>query len=130
MKPLALLGLACLVAVSCGQPTLHGTLTLTSSSGVSHSGTSCQGTAGYDDLTQGAPVTVKNENGSIIATSSLDAGVADSTYPTVVCHFSFTVENLPDAKFYAIEISHRGEVTYSKDQLSGNGWKADATIGD
>lgn len=127
---LVLLAALLLVTFACGgSQTLHGTITLTSSSGVSHSGTKCNGTGGYDDLTGGAPVTVKNENGSVIATGSLDEGVSDTTYPTVSCHFSFTIPNLPDAKFYSIEVTHRGALTYSQDQLKSKDWKVDLSIG-
>jgi hypothetical protein len=121
-----------LFAVACGgeSPTLHGTLTLTSSSGISRSGGHCSGTGGYSDLTAGGAVTVKNESGTVIATGSLDQGVSDATYPTVVCHFSFTISNLPDAKFYSIEVTHRGTLTYSRDQLKSDGWKVEASIGD
>jgi hypothetical protein len=72
---------------------------------------------------------VKNESGAIIATGSLDAGVSDAAYPTVVCHFAYTIANIPGAKFYTVEVSHRGGLTYSQDQLNGNGWKSDAAIG-
>ncbi len=121
-----------LFAVACGggSHTLHGTLTLTSSSGISRSGGNCSGTGGYDDLTAGAAVTVKNESGTVIATGSLERGASDATYPTVVCHFSFTISNLPDAKFYSVEVTHRGALTYSQDQLNSNGWKVEASIGD
>lgn len=126
---LALLGAVILLGAACGSQTLHGSLTLTTSDGVSRSGTACSGSGGYADLTAGAPVTVRNESGAIIATGALDAGTSDSTYPTVVCHFTYTISNVPDAKFYSVEVSHRGGLTYSKDQLNANGWKLDATIG-
>jgi len=72
----------------------------------------------------------KNESGTVIATGTLDRGASDATYPTVVCHFSFTISNLPDAKFYSIEVTHRGALTYSQDQLNSDGWKVEASIGD
>jgi hypothetical protein len=118
------------VACGGGSHTLHGTLTLHSISDISRSGGSCSGTGGYSDLTGGGAVTVKNESGTVIGTGSLDQGVSDTTYPTVVCHFSFTISNLPDAKFYSIEVTHRGALTYSEDQLNSDGWKVDASIGD
>lgn len=126
---LALLGAVLLLSIGCGSQTLHGTVHLTSSSGVTHAAGSCSGSGGYDDLTAGAPVTVKNESGSIIATGTLDEGVSDPAYPTVACDFAFTISNLPDAKFYSVEVSHRGALTYSKDELNAKGWKIAATIG-
>jgi hypothetical protein len=133
-SPMRLLLLAAilLLSVACGggSHTLHGSLTLTSSSGISRSGSNCSGTGGYSDLTEGAAVTVKNESGTVIATGSLDEGVSDAIYPTVVCHFSFTIPNVPDAKFYSVEVTHRGALTYSADHLKSDGWKVDASIGD
>lgn len=125
----ALLGIIFLVSTACGSSTLHGSVTLHTGDGLTRSGTSCRGSGGYSDLTAGAPVTIKNESGAIIATGSLDAGVSDPSYPTVVCRFSYTIANVPGAKFYTIEVSHRGGLTYSQDQLDAAGWKADATIG-
>ena len=128
---MVLLGAILLLVAACGggSHTLHGTLTLTTSSDITRSGGHCSGTGGYSDLTAGGAVTVKNESGTVIATGSLDQGVSDATYPTVVCHFAFTISNVPDAKFYSIEVTHRGALTYSQDQLNSNDWKVDATIG-
>lgn len=130
MRPVVL-GAILLIAVACGggSHTLHGTLTLTSSSQISRSGSNCSGTGGYKDLTAGGAVTVKDEGGTVIATGSLDQGTSDPTYPTVVCRFTFTIANIPDAKFYSIEVTHRGALTYSQDQLNHNGWKVNASIG-
>jgi hypothetical protein len=125
----ALLAIVFLLSAACGSSTLHGSVTLTTSDGLSRSGSACSGTGGYEDLTGGAPVTITNESGAIIATGSLDAGVSDATYPTVVCHFAYTISNVPAAKFYTVEVSHRGGLTYSQEQLDANGWKSDATIG-
>ncbi len=121
---------AVLALAACGgSSTLHGTIHLTSSSGVVHSGTSCAGTGGYDDMTAGAPVTVKNEAGSVIGTGSLGQGVSDPNYPTVACDFSFTISDLADAKFYSVEVSHRGAINYSKADLDKAGWKISLSLG-
>jgi len=125
---LGLLG-TILLLTACGSSTLHGSVTLTTGDGLTRSGNACSGSGGYADLTAGAPVTIKNESGAIIATGTLDAGVSDSIYPTVVCHFTYTISNIPTAKFYMVEVSHRGALTYSQEQLDANGWKSDVTIG-
>jgi hypothetical protein len=78
----------------------------------------CVGSNGYSDLQAGAPVVVKNDKGRTIATSSLDAGVPG----TRQCVFGFTAK-VPDATFYVIEVTHRGEVTYSRKQLEKRKWR-------
>jgi hypothetical protein len=97
----------------------------------------CFGTHGYDDLKAGAAVVVTNQNGTTIGSSSLDEGqlpkdpaeMKDPTAPTT-CTFAFVVGSVPRASFYKIEVAHRGQVTYSFDQLASNGWSAKMAIGD
>ena len=129
----ALLAILLAVAACGGAPAaahqLIGTIHLSSSDGVSRSGSSCAGTGGYDDFRAGTQVTVKNEAGAIIGSGSLEDGVPDINYPTVACNFSFTIKSLPDAKFYSVEVSHRGALTYSKSDLEAKGWMVAFSIG-
>ncbi len=103
-------------------------------SGSFPSGRVCTGTnagGGYDDIVRGAIVTVKNENGTVIATGSLTAGTtvpAPKYYAATYCQFSFMVDS-PTAGFYTIEVSHRGGLTYSYAQLSANNWAVALTLG-
>jgi hypothetical protein len=39
------------------------------------------------------------------------------------------VEGIPDAKFYQVEVSHRGALTYSPSDLDQCGWKIELTLG-
>jgi hypothetical protein len=89
-------------------------------------GQACTGTGGYTDLHAGTSVVVKNEDGKVLATGTLDAGkiVALET-----CGFKFNVANVPDANFYQVEVSHRGEVTYSKKDLDDRRWNIDLSLG-
>ena len=89
-------------------------------------GQPCTGTGGYDDIAEGASVVVRDEANKVLATGTLKAGkiVALET-----CRFDFTVDNLPDAKFYQVEVSHRGAVTYSKSDLDSKGWKVALSLG-
>jgi hypothetical protein len=98
--------------------TINGTLTLTDSDFNWSVGKACTGSGGYSDISEGADVTVKNESGRIIANATLEAG----TGAAGPCLFPFHVKGVPDAKFYAIEISHRGELRYSKDELAKQNW--------
>jgi hypothetical protein len=76
---------------------------------------------GYNDITAGAPVVVKDESGKILATGSLGSETS--------CRFPLTVDGIPDAKFYQVEVSHRGALTYSPSDLDQRGWKIELTLG-
>jgi hypothetical protein len=62
----------------------------------------------------------------ILAAASLGNG----TGTTKVCNFAFTLDKVPDtAKFYSVEVSHRGQVTKSHDELVADGWKFSLSLG-
>ena len=104
--------------------TIQGSLQLYDSTGYMLDGDTCSGADGYADLQQGAAVTVADESGRIIATTQLGAGRRDGPY----CAFPFKVSNVPSARFYQIEVSHRGRVTFPADKLEA-GERADLSVG-
>jgi len=122
---------AALLLMACGSQgsTLSGTMTVIESLPLQQSGSigaGCTGVGGYDDLSAGTAVVVKDEGGKVLATGSLDSGKISALE---TCQWSFTVSNVPDAKFYQIEVSHRGAVTYSKADLDKAGWKVQLRLG-
>lgn len=80
------------------------------------------GQGGYSDLTEGANVTVKDDTGRIIGNSAIKR-------PNLSCHFTFSVARLPKASFYSVEISHRGALTFSFDDLQRKGWQVALSVG-
>jgi hypothetical protein len=86
---------------------------------------SCVGSSGYDDIRPGSSVTVRSETGETIATTELDSG---EFFDGIGCEYTFTV-GVPDARFYRIEVSHRGEVEFSKAELEANDWEASLSLG-
>jgi hypothetical protein len=80
---------------------------------------------GYEDLSAGSPVTVKDGQGKVLAATFLPTG---SDGGSSICHFEMTVK-VPDADFYQVEVSHRGVLTYSMQDMELNGWKASLSIG-
>ena len=77
-------------------------------------GSGCEGTNGYDDITEGAPVTLYDQSGTIVAAGALGAGTVTSTG----CMFTFTIPDIPfTADFFQYEITHRGKLTASKQEL-------------
>jgi hypothetical protein len=85
----------------------------------------CHGIGGYDDITEGASVTVYGAAGAVIATGSLghSESVAYST-----CNFDVSVPDVPKGeKFYKVEVSHRGTVQLSAKEAEAG--KFAATLG-
>jgi hypothetical protein len=91
-------------------------------------GSDCSGGGGgYDDIAPGMPVTVSDEKGTIIASTSLpDEGEEFG----VGCIWTMRVAVPDDAAQYAIEGGRRGTVTYSHQELEGDHWKASISVGD
>lgn len=110
--------------------TIHGTITVMGVSGCSLGGL----TSGYGDLQPGGNVTVTNEHDTVIATGSLESGSFHDEFPgssalsVGECVFPFTVE-VPRASFYSIEVTHRGKLTSSYDEMVSNNWTFASSLG-
>jgi hypothetical protein len=93
---------------------------------IAFDGKTCHGTGGYSDIAAGAPVTLRDENGTILGATVLPDGekmVAD-------CFFVFAMGKVPDtAQFYVITVSHRGEMSKSHADLAADNWIFDLTLG-
>jgi hypothetical protein len=103
---------------------LKGTFTLLDEVGGSKN--DCYGTSGYEDIQPGVQVVVRSGSNKILGKGRLGRGVGvsagSSQYP-MICVFRFNVGGLTDSKFYAIEVGHRGELTYSRRELDKKHWK-------
>jgi hypothetical protein len=100
--------------------TVSGVFVLTDTVGVGAimvDGGSCQGTEGYADVGRNTPVTVKNGKGEILTTTSLGPGTGDSAN----CTFSFTFPITEGQDRYVVSVGHRGEFSYSFEQLRAHG---------
>jgi hypothetical protein len=94
--------------------TLRGAMTLADSLPLDSDYTNCSGSGGYDDIVEGAAVTVYDGDGKVVGTGALDAGTYATSDSTAPCVFHFAVTGVPGgAKFYQVEISHRGRLTVS-----------------
>ena len=86
------------------------------------------GSGGYSDIGPGMPITVRDQDGTLIGSSSLpsdgdDLGGMGCVWETVV-----TVPD--DAQQYAVEGGSRGAVTYSLDTLENeDNWTAELSLG-
>jgi hypothetical protein len=86
-------------------------------SSIASDGTTCQGTRGYSDIGSGTQVIVKNGKGEILATAPLGEGHGDE----VKCSFSFSFPITEGQDRYVVSVGHRGEFSYSFDQLRQGG---------
>jgi hypothetical protein len=114
-------------ATTTTRPSMTGILTLHDPDAGYKYGEVCSGTSGFDDVDAGASVVVTNEQGTVVGTGSLGLGSAS---PGGDCVFNFTVAGLPpEARFYGVEVSHRGKVTFSREQLEQDRWNVELTLG-
>lgn len=63
------------------------------------------------------------ENGVVIGTGQLAYRSGKG------CVWSLMVPNVPDAKFYQVEVSHRGAASYSRSDLDKANWTIALSIG-
>lgn len=111
----------------------------------------CSGTGGYSDFGHGMPVTVRNEDGRTIGTSSTrnaplgtlaerlamnkevsDAQAARRSLRNIEgqgCMVIFEVE-VDQSEFYEVEVGRRGEITYSHEDLLESDWYVELSLGD
>ncbi len=110
--------------------TLQGTMTLSDGFTKSSFGLAatrfCEGEGGYDDMREGAQVTVRDGSDELIASGRL----AEGEVVTGGCEFSFAVQDVPTAAFYTIEVSHRGGLAYSAAEMEAADWDVAFTLGD
>jgi hypothetical protein len=111
---------------------ITGTITLTTSSLYPPAGASpgigspCVGTGGFSDIQTGTDVTVTDEASRIVGIGHI---VSSSRVNIVVCSLRFTVPGVPERPFYKVEVSHRGGLTYSLQDMKSRNWTIDATLG-
>lgn len=110
--------------------TLHGAMMINPASdnefgdNFSTVGGTCTGSGGYDDLSQGASVTIHDPTGKVIATGALQEGHG---VDGIGCLFNWRITNVPREKFYGVEISHRGTVDFKATGIKSG---FDTDIGD
>ncbi|MFI2506091.1 hypothetical protein [Streptomyces sp. NPDC018972] len=78
----------------------------------------CSGTGGYSDIDFGTQVNVTDAARTLVAVGSLGLGQKTE----LGCEFPFTVDDItPGSKFYTVEVSHRGGLTQTEDELRAGG---------
>ena len=93
----------------------------------------CEGKGGYSDIREGTQVVVKDDTGSVVAVGALgpgDGGWGVSGKGDTDCRLGFNIVGIPDEGFYSIEVSHRGELAYSYNDLEALGWTVAFELGE
>lgn len=109
--------------------TLHGALELDNGTSgfddtnYASSGDGCAGTDGYSDLAPGVSITVYDNSGKVVSVGALGSGTDVGS----ACIFTWLIHGVPKSPFYKVEISHRGQLTYSYQQATAGG--LDSSIG-
>ena len=105
----------CSAAAASNAFTVNGQLSV-SGEGGSSAGAECFPSDGYDDIAEGTSVVVMDAAGKTVAIGKLGAGETGSYL--LSCNFKFKVTGVPaGAKFYKVEVSHRGAVQYTEKQM-------------
>lgn len=105
---------------------VRGTMTLTQANAIDQPGERCNGSGGFDDIRQGTQVTVSDGGGDLLAIGELGSG---TKLDVLHCEFDVTVEDVPVADFYEIEVASRGGINYSFEDMEAAGWRVDLTLG-
>ncbi|MGW6503003.1 hypothetical protein [Nonomuraea angiospora] len=125
--PAALALAAVFLAAGCGSAPITVTGTIAAPGGFTNGGLAggpgqlCAMGGGYSDIRAGAQVVVTDDAGKTIAVGQLEPGKillprADA-WGTRSCVFPFTVQAPGGYRFYGIEVTHRGVVRYTAEQL-------------
>jgi hypothetical protein len=75
---------------------------------------------GFGELRSGAPVSVTDQSGAVVGTSTLSDGRGAVDPQT--CIFAFIVGDLPSAEAYTVKVANRAGITRSKAVLQTNNW--------
>jgi hypothetical protein len=106
---------------------VQGTFTLYSQNLMSYGLILCAGSGGYSDIQAGTQVVVKDEDGGLLGVGSLEDGYQPGGGS--ICRFKFKVKDVPEARFYRVQVSRRGELIYSLAQMKERGWLLEVSLG-
>ena len=87
---------------------------------------SCNPSAGYSDIGSGTSVTLKNEAGTLIGSTSLGTGIGSGSF----CTWSYIFPGVStDFTYYTVSVGRRGDLTQSKSEMVSNGWVLSTSLG-
>jgi hypothetical protein len=95
----------------------------------------CRGSGGYVDLGPGTPVVVRNGDGQVLAKGEFGSGKGSGAKKAIgygahaACVFTFVVKNVPEADTYSLQVSHRGALDYTYEELEATHWRIGSVLG-
>lgn len=112
---------------------------------------SCHGTGGYSDIHAGMGSRLEDQNGNVVGSlnfRNLDAttfnrlqaqnnefgsltisDLQEAAQRGILCVLVASAE-VEDAEYYSLEVTHRGAITFSRDELRENSWFFRGWVGD
>jgi hypothetical protein len=105
--------------------TLSGEVTLPGTAGETFviAAEGCVGLNGYSDMRAGRQLVVRDETGTIIGVTEIEASDA-----TDACSWTFSVE-VPESHFYAVSIPMEVEHVYTHDEVEADGGEIEVPLG-
>ena len=86
----------------------------------------CNPQGGYGDIGPGTPVTLKNETGTIIGSTSLGSGDGGGGS----CTWTYVFPGVStEFTYYTVTVGTRGDITNSKSEMEANGWTFATSLG-
>lgn len=137
----ALVAVVLLASTACGGGGGGGTLTVTGTLTLAQSGVALvsrlnigdactSDSGGFSDITSGAQVRVTDEKNTLLATAALQDGkIVEDHSGFHNCVFPFTVKVPAGKAFYQFEVSHRGAISFSADDLKSKNNTVALSIG-
>jgi len=91
---------------------------------------------GYQDITQGVSITIRDGRSNVIAVVDVPPGANEDTGAEtgsvdslVMCIVSIPEFQVPDSDFYVFSLGQRGEITKSRQQMQESDWQLELSIG-
>lgn len=81
---------------------------------------------GFSDIQNGTQVTVTDASGTLLGTGTLKHGHADLNG----IEWDFTIRQVPDTKWYQIEVGRRGAVDYTRAKIAKQNWNVAEKVPD
>jgi len=113
-------------ARSTNEHILRGKLVLTDSSGTSLEqlpNGRCTGVAGsqFSEFQAGAPVTIENRSGVLLAKGRLEVGSGDQGSGS--CAMPFVIHGVPGSNYYKVTVANNAGVDYTRTQIEAAQWE-------
>ena len=105
--------------------TIEGSVLLLGDPNIEQSDGACRGSLDWDDLFEGAPVTLRDDRDRVLANATLSAGSPG----TSSCTFEFTLADVPEVANYRLQINEQERIELTRDFFEGSEWVVEVVWG-